>query len=1047
MIGPTIGSMHGRCERLHAYVDGELDAHARVAFESHLATCDACGTELPRLLALLDALERAAGGAPRAPTRTPHLMVVAADASADSSAAEARPAEPHRTAARAHARMRRRSWMTGLAGAVALAAGLVIVVLLHPGLRDHPGAPVLRSLHSELGPTRGLEARLSYPGTEAYRPLDVQRGTGVHATASHVTRLAADLEQAGNWHGLAVASLLAGRRETAAQAFARAPSTPQVDSDRAAFEILDGSPAALERALEHVDRALAAEPDHAAARWNRALVLAALNLPLAAARELDRIGALGEPGWAGEARTRAALLRAAVVQRRTRWRQAYDAGLRLIEDGAAVPIELAEVTGTMTMRLYDAVRAAPSRERALALLPLAQALDAAYHRDRLASYVLRIAASDFRIRKPLADSYRALALGRPMASAADADAFLSRLANAGADDLRLGTMIYTSRVAAHLEDYRRLAAAAADPWFTAIAEHETAKVEIARGQIAAAEHRLAEAIAFAQRERLAYRALLLEDELIKLHSGLLLSQAAAEAAAEYREATSAGEWILEMRALTDLAAINQNRYANGLARAYLTELAERADSGLATGGSQAYDCARREYAYGSLANISVMLLDPGRAREEISRAPACEVQQMSEAQVVQILRNALVRSELYRFGHREDDARLARDSLAALRTASAASGPDAHDAHDAHDAMIAYIEGNLAIENDRALGQRSLREAIAKAGARTDELSVKARAYGFSLLALDAGRASEWGAVIATLAQTLEVPKPERCAVAIAVDAGRAVVAFSDARGQSDGRYVAARTSAELDVATLVPAGVVDRLRACERVVVLARAPVLGAGRLLPPDLAWSYRLKTSARPDSPPVASQGRRVVIANPLTPPELNLPPLGPLPDEPNRPGVVVLRGPEATPTRVQLAMRDASIIEFHTHGLFANDVLEPSYLVLSPELDRQYAMTAAEIAHVAFSAAPLVILGACHAATSSRSLEGGMGLAEAFLRSGARAVIASPDAIPDLGAHTFFAAVRERILHGADPAVAVRDERIRRRAASHDDAWVTGVVVFE
>jgi len=134
-------------------------------------------------------------------------------------------------------------------------------------------------------------------------------------------------------------------------------------------------------------------------------------------------------------------------------------------------------------------------------------------------------------------------------------------------------------------------------------------------------------------------------------------------------------------------------------------------------------------------------------------------------------------------------------------------------------------------------------------------------------------------------------------------------------------------------------------------------------------------------------------------------------------------------------------------FRSHGFIANDVSEASYLVLSPEVDGQYAMTARDVVQAKLDAAPLVILGACHAATSSRSLEGGMGLAEAFLRAGARAVVASPDAVPDLGAPAFFAAVRDRVAHGTDPAVAVRDERARLLASSPDNAWVAGIVVFE
>jgi len=154
---------------------------------------------------------------------------------------------------------------------------------------------------------------------------------------------------------------------------------------------------------------------------------------------------------------------------------------------------------------------------------------------------------------------------------------------------------------------------------------------------------------------------------------------------------------------------------------------------------------------------------------------------------------------------------------------------------------------------------------------------------------------------------------------------------------------------------------------------------------------------------------------------------------------------LRGADATPSRVLLAMRDAAVIELHTHGFIANDVSEASYLVLSPELDEQYAMTARDVAGAELTAAPLVILGACHAAASSRSLEGGIGLAEAFRRAGAGAVIASPDPVQDLGAYGFFTAVRERVAAGADPAVALRDERVKRLAER--DSWVAGVVVFE
>ena len=1001
--------MSDACERLHAYVDGELGNAEHSTFESHLATCEVCGAELPRLLALLSALD-SAGAAAGAPAAGPRLTLINGTGASSPALPAPQPRPPRHFS-------RRPRLLVGLAGLMSIAAALLLF-LWSPG---RPGA----AFEGVLGPTRGLEARLDYPGAARYRPLDGARGSRAHEAISLEQMVR--FERAKDWHGLAVASLLAGEAQRAARLFAQAPRTPQVDTDRAALELADGSTAALERALEAVDRALAASPDHPAALWNRALVLAALDLPLAAALDFDKVTALKEPGWAGEAKLRAEALRQSVSQRRNRWYQAKAAGRRLIEEGAAVPDELTSVTGLLTAMFHDAVRSAPSPAAVEALRPLARALEAPTQSNRLSAYLGRIARLDFRVRKPLADAYRELALGRPLTAEAKG-ALLKRLEQPGAEDQRMGALVHLGLAAERLEEYRRLAAAAQDPWFAVIAEHEAAKAEVARDELAAAGHRLREALALARRERLEYRAILIEDQLAALdRSSRRLSEAAGEARLAYRDATRAGEWILEMNALAELAAIDQNRYETGLARGYLTELAERSEDPAIAGGNTGYDCARREYAWESLANISLSLLEPGRARAELDRAPFCGHES---------LQKTFVRSELYRLGHLEEDARLARQGLAALR-----AGPGGSPGQRA---LLTHIEANLVLAGDRAAGVRLLRASIAEAGRDAGDLSVKARAYSFSLLAIDAGRAAEFGQVLGLLAEAIEVKRPDRCALAVAVQGERSVVAVADAGGQTSGRYVADRKSANLDPPSLVPGELVQRLRGCDHVAVLARAPLLGVGRLLPADLAWSYLLKA---PTAAPASAQGRRLVIANPLTPAQLNLPPLGPLPEEPADGAALVLRGAEATKTRVLAAMREASVIEFHTHGVIANDVSEASYLVLSPEPDRGAALTAAEVARVSLQGSPLVILGACHAATSSRSLEGGLGLSEAFLRAGARAVIASPDEVPDRSAHAFFAAVREQVLRGADPAVAVRDERRRRLAAAPEEAWVSGVVVFE
>jgi len=78
------------------------------------------------------------------------------------------------------------------------------------------------------------------------------------------------------------------------------------------------------RALELADAAIARSPDLVQAHWNRALALRKLDLPLAAAAELDAVAARGEPGWADEARRIAATLRTPIETRhrdirRRRW--------------------------------------------------------------------------------------------------------------------------------------------------------------------------------------------------------------------------------------------------------------------------------------------------------------------------------------------------------------------------------------------------------------------------------------------------------------------------------------------------------------------------------------------------------------------------------------------------------------------------------------------------------------------------------------------------------------------------------------------------------
>src|SRR5207253_10324282 len=133
-------------------------------------------------------------------------------------------------------------------------------------------------------------------GAREYRPYDVPRG-GAPAGQVPLGTLA-KLEEKGDLQGLATGQLLRGEREQAARTLARAPRSPDVDSDRAAAALQSG---AADEALILLDPVLSVNPSHPQALWNRALALRELGLPLAAAEAFTAAAALKEPGWSGEA--------------------------------------------------------------------------------------------------------------------------------------------------------------------------------------------------------------------------------------------------------------------------------------------------------------------------------------------------------------------------------------------------------------------------------------------------------------------------------------------------------------------------------------------------------------------------------------------------------------------------------------------------------------------------------------------------------------------------------------------------------------------------
>ncbi|MCY0998956.1 CHAT domain-containing protein [Myxococcus sp. MISCRS1] len=983
---------------VHAFADGELSQEEAEQFREHLATCEACQEELDDILQL-QALGTRLGAeeareAPRdVTTPVPQQPVASA------------PPRAFRPA------WSRRKWVAAAALSGSLAALLVLVAV-----RSGPSSVRDDSQLLALAPTRSMEARLSWSGASAHRPYGVLRSGDERPRELVPLQALAKLEEQGDLQGLAVGHLLRGEREQAADYLQRAPASPDVDSDKAVVALTKGE---LESALVLLDGVLEKHPRHPQALWNRALVLRELGLDALAAEAFDTVASLGEPGWAEEARERAAVLRRQLEGRRGAWDSAQQAGRALALQGTAFPEDVARaVPGTARNWLNIALWTAPSAERVRELLPLARVLDARYGGDTVVASVERVAGLDFARRAPFAARFRQVLEGT--FDAASLEPLVKELSGSQHQDILLGVLPLAGGLPAHIDVYEKVARALGDSWLTLNAERERALAEYGKGDLAGAEARLLRAVAACEVAKADYRCGQLEHLLAHIYKDEhRLVEAREHALAGLGWARQTQEWTLQADLLLVLGDMARFRNAFALTRAYLGEQALR-DRG----------CAADRHVHESLASLHVFALRPQAAREELEKAPVCDVPFF--------LNGAFVLADLARLDPKPGDVEKVREGLAKLDAAGWL--------RPGEKVMATHIQGRAVIGSDRAEGQRLLGQAIVAGellGA-ADPVAAKARAYSYSSLILDAGSTGDWARALSLFAQEARVPAPERCALGVEVHDERTLTAARGPTGELLGHQDASRRSPDFDVASLVPASVIAALKPCEHVSVFARYPVHGQAGLLPPDIAWSYHTGTKAQA---PKVSAPRPLVVYDVDAPASLNLPRLrswelsgGPSPRR------VELTGAAATPSRLLAELAQATEVEIHAHGLVNLGVSDASLLVMAPEAGGRYALTAGQVRQQKLQGAPVVLLGACQAARTAPYLHAPWSLPVAFAEAGARAVIASPIDIPDAEAGPFFARVMERIRAGSSASLALRDERLRV-LSTQPDSWVKTVVVFE
>jgi hypothetical protein len=990
------------CEQVDAFFDGELSAADADAFRAHLATCLDC----PAALVALAELEGIASA-----HRSEVLERLRKEAPSPAPRLAFTPASIAR-------RPRWRRTAPLFAGAVAIAAAAAWLLV---GRRALPPPPAPASVALLDSPARSLEGRLSYAPADRYRPYDVQRSVD----PAHRERVSLDalarLEKEKDYLGLAAGLLLSGDRDRASEVLDHAGKSTAADVDRAVVELGRGR---FEEALDLLAPILEKDPKNGPAQWNMALVLRDMHLDLSAADAFEKVAALGEPGWGAEATAQAKASRDEWNDRVAHWRAAKKAGLAMVANGAVPDPDLVRrYPSYLTRFLYHALRAAPTRDDVLAFLPLATALDgndgdAKAFRVRA---VKRMAAGNFAKRAPLAKEYRAqfpqwiaLTFDRPAI-----ESFFARARAAKEDDLAFGAIELTHLIDRDADAMGPIASAEDDPWLSLLAQDARGYRETMREDFARAETTLRGAIAACDAKHLDYLCAKIELHLVEAFILLArTSEGTAVAQSGLRRSRLSAhdqgyrfEW-----AMADVA---RQRGASALMAAYTHDALLREPD----------NCAGKRQGHEFLAVAKLDALDGEGARAEIEQSPLCGEPIPSQ--------RAVVLAALPLFGQTTPEL----DSLDAEVDHARTAWPPALQS------LVDTSLGAALAERDGGAGTARMRSSLASALAlpAEDTGAKKARAWARLSLALQAAREGRADEALEQMVDDAGGATESTCALALGVSWLREFAAIRDASGNAAVFYDPRRPSPVIDPARLIPETARARLAGCPTVRVFAPSPIHGHPRLLPDEVAWSYAIgRSSIGNEAAPTAE--RRLLVSNVEPPAALGLAPLAPWTGGDPGAAATWLHGAAATPANVIAGLEMATEVEIHAHGFVDLAVSDASLLIVSPDDQGRYALTARDIRRLKLHGHPIVVLAACDAARVASFDHEPWSLPLAFIAAGARAVFASPDPIGDAQAAPFFDAVLARVRRGADPAIALRDERVAwlARGAS---PWIRNVLVFD
>ncbi|HVV85946.1 MAG TPA: hypothetical protein VHE35_22960, partial [Kofleriaceae bacterium] len=640
------------------------------------------------------------------------------------------------------ARRSRRGW--AIAGAALAAAAAVAVVVRAPWRPHSHAEPRLA-----LADTRPVEVRFSAHDFGGYRPYRVERGAGPAAAPIPLATLSA-LERRADKSALVAALVWSGDRTRATSVLDTMPATdPSVLADRAAVLVLAGQP---EAALEAADAALRAAPQLPAARWNRALALRDLGLPLAAAAELESLAATKERGWSDEAAARAKALRDPVETTRAA-RLDASARRKAAIAGGGRPLTAADVDVAPTVArhyFHDALRVAATTADVDALAPLAAALDRQSGGDECARELARVRGLDLARRAAFAPRYRAVASGQ--ASAADVDRLLADLEAAGpsVDDVRLGVLLLAGRAADQRTDVERLAAGSDDPWFVLLA----VQLRLEDGRPADGDLELA--ARSCNNPAWALRCAAIDHARASILEGQGRVAEAEGLERQRLELLAVGGTGTESEpALAHLAELERYRGRLALSAATATEALAYVDPA---------DCKARTFAFEGLAEVARRRGDFARARTWLAAPDACP--------------GAV---DLLAVGTAVDLASQTGDPAdVALATRWIAAGRAAGLPADYLDAA----QGRLHIGDEAGA-----REVLLDVATHPPAIDVGPAIadWAWRTLVDDDGRRGDWNGAFLHTENALAQEGPATCAITLAYDDGIFTAAWRDSNGTAGG--------------------------------------------------------------------------------------------------------------------------------------------------------------------------------------------------------------------------------------------------------------------